>query len=338
MLPIPIPENEIARLEALCCYGILDSEPSSDMVLLTKVAAEICDCPVSTITLIDENRGCYYTKVGLDEDVKETPREISLCGHVVFHQQTMIISDTLQDNRFNNNPRVLDDPPLRFYAGVPLINKDGYALGTLCVIDRAPKTLSLKQVKMLEMLRDVIVQRLESDYESLKRTEKLSYQATHDVLTGLVNRFEFERRLDRVFSESVTDTSEHVLCYMDLDNFKQVNDSFGHISGDYLLQEIGQLLGRHIRKRDTLARIGGDEFGLIMEHCSIKQAQRVAKNLIKTLNKTEFDIEGNNMDIGISIGITLIDTSCDNMIELLKKVDQACYSAKKEGRNRIHIS
>ncbi len=138
MLPAPIPVNEKKRLEALRSYGILDSDAYACMQPLTKIAADICDCPKSTISLIDKNRVWFYTKVGLGEETKEVPRDISVCAHVLLYQQTMIIPDTLKDNRFSDNLFVLEDLSIRFYAGVPLINKDGFILGTLCVFDQVP--------------------------------------------------------------------------------------------------------------------------------------------------------------------------------------------------------
>lgn len=338
MLAAPIPDDESDRLQALRCYEILDSKAPPCIQSMTRLAAEMCDCPVALITLIDEKRQWFFTKTGFPEEVTETSRDISFCGHVVFRKKTMHIPDTLKDICFSDNPFVLQDPPIRFYLGVPLINRDGFALGTLCVIDHVPRTISPKQIKLLEMLRDVIVQRLDNNLDLRAHTDQLNYLATHDKLTGLLNRFEFERRLDRILTESESEKSEHVLCYMDLDNFKQVNDSFGHIAGDYLLQEISKLFDQHIRNRDTLARVGGDEFALIMEHCSIKQAQNVTKKLIKALIDSEINIEGHRIDIGISIGIIPVDYECKNKIQILKRVDEACYTAKKAGRNQIHVA
>ena len=178
---------------------------------------------------------------------------------------------------------------------------------------------------------------LHEDITEAKRiSEQLSYQATHDMLTGLINRNEFERRLERVLSSSQDATAEHALCYMDLDQFKVINDTCGHIAGDELLRTLGGVLKKRIRKRDSLARLGGDEFAVLMEHCSLPQAQKVARNLIKDVGDFRFIWEGKNFSIGISIGLVPI-IQADNVTELLKRADIACYAAKDAGRNRVHV-
>ncbi len=113
--------------------------------------------------------------------------------------------------------------------------------------------------------------------------EQLSYQANHDTLTGLVNRREFERRTERLLSTIQRDNGEHALCFMDLDQFKVVNDTCGHAAGDELLRQLGSVLTVTLRHRDTLARLGGDEFGILMEHCSLDDAHRVATSLQKAI-------------------------------------------------------
>lgn len=175
------------------------------------------------------------------------------------------------------------------------------------------------------------------DISARKNSEKLSFQATHDVLTGLVNRGEFENRLKRILHTILEQDSEHALLYLDLDQFKVINDTCGHIAGDELLRQLGSLLSKGIRKRDTVARLGGDEFGVLMEHCSLKQAKRVANKLKRIIDQFRFLWEEKQFNIGVSIGLVVIDKTSGNFIDLLKRADAACYAAKEQGRNRIHI-
>ncbi len=167
--------------------------------------------------------------------------------------------------------------------------------------------------------------------------QKLSYQASHDELTGLVNRREFEIRLGRAVSESGQDKIEHVLCFMDLDQFKVVNDTCGHSAGDELLRQISVGFLAMVRKSDTLARLGGDEFGILMEHCSPEHGQRVADLILKAAMDFQFNWEGRNFKIGISIGLVAITEETVSLEELMKRADAACYMAKDLGRNRVHI-
>ncbi len=168
-------------------------------------------------------------------------------------------------------------------------------------------------------------------------SEQLSFQASHDALTGLVNRREFEQRAERLLSTIRQDKSEHALCYMDLDQFKVVNDTCGHIAGDELLRQVSSLLEQTVRHRDTLARLGGDEFGVLMEHCTLDHAHRVATTLQKVVQDFQFSWEEHTFRIGVSIGLVAITESMLNLAELLKQADAACYMAKDNGRNRIHV-
>ena len=168
-------------------------------------------------------------------------------------------------------------------------------------------------------------------------SEKLTYQATHDALTGLVNRGEFEQRLRRLIEIAREQHTEHALCYLDLDQFKIVNDTCGHVAGDELLRQLGLLLPEHVRKGDTLARLGGDEFGVLMEGCSLSQATRVANVLLDAIRGFQFHWEDKTFNLGVSIGVVPINEVSESITAVLSTADSACYAAKDEGRNRIHV-
>ena len=173
--------------------------------------------------------------------------------------------------------------------------------------------------------------------EARRLAHEITHQASHDALTGLVNRREFEIRLRRVLETTRVDNSEHALCYLDLDQFKVVNDTCGHVAGDELLRQLAELLKGYIRKRDTLARLGGDEFGVLMEHCSLEQAKRVAHALHKAVERFRFVWEDKSFNIGVSIGLVPINSASDGIAGVLSAADTACYAAKDSGRNRINI-
>ncbi len=166
--------------------------------------------------------------------------------------------------------------------------------------------------------------------------EKLSYQASHDALTGLINRFEFEKRTQRLLATIMHDKSEHAMCFLDLDQFKVINDTCGHVAGDELLRQLGRLLQNTVRDRDTLARLGGDEFGVLMEHCPLEQANRVAGAMLKAIQEYQFFWEGEVYRIGASLGLVAIIEATGSFTELFKQADVACYLAKDLGRNRIY--
>jgi diguanylate cyclase (GGDEF)-like protein/PAS domain S-box-containing protein len=167
-------------------------------------------------------------------------------------------------------------------------------------------------------------------------TKQLAYQAVHDPLTGLSNRREFERRLKRVLSSCGADQS-HVLLYLDLDEFKIVNDTCGHVAGDEVLRRVSSLLRSGIRVRDTLARLGGDEFGILFEHCSKERGLLIALSLVSTIQDFRFVWEDKSFNIGMSIGLVPISQGDNNLSSILNAADSACYSAKKKGHNRVQI-
>ncbi|MEJ2141234.1 MAG: EAL domain-containing protein [Gammaproteobacteria bacterium] len=166
---------------------------------------------------------------------------------------------------------------------------------------------------------------------------KLNYLATHDSLTSLINRHEFEARLSQLIDESKIDNTQHALCYLDLDQFKIVNDTCGHIAGDELLRQISTLLKSHIRQGDTLGRLGGDEFGVLFPHCNQEKVLQLSEDLRKTIEDFRFSWEGKNFTIGVSIGVVPIDKMTESLHSVLSAADAACYLAKDSGRNRIHV-
>jgi diguanylate cyclase (GGDEF)-like protein/PAS domain S-box-containing protein len=173
--------------------------------------------------------------------------------------------------------------------------------------------------------------------ERHKLSQKLSYQASHDGLTGLINRHEFERRTQQLLDTVIDDDALHVMCYLDLDQFKIINDSCGHLAGDTLLKNISSLLNLKIRKGDILARLGGDEFGILMTHCSIEQAKKIADSVRQLIQDFNFVWQEKTYAIGVSIGIVTIDKNTDSITTIMGTVDAACYAAKDAGRNRIVV-
>ncbi len=168
-------------------------------------------------------------------------------------------------------------------------------------------------------------------------THRLSYQASHDSLTGLINRHEFEARLELALESARHESIEHVLCYMDLDRFKVVNDTCGHVAGDELLKQLATRMRASIREADILARLGGDEFGLLLEGCHLEQACGVVNNLLQMVSEFRFVWADKAFDVGISIGLAPISAQSGNITDVLSAADSACYIAKDQGRNRLHV-
>ncbi len=173
--------------------------------------------------------------------------------------------------------------------------------------------------------------------ETHRLSQQLSHQARHDALTDLLNRREFERQLARLLDSARDGRVEHALCYLDLDQFKVINDTCGHLAGDELLRQLGATLRAQVRRADVLARLGGDEFGVLLEDCSLDEAQRVASVLRSAVEEFRFSWEDKSFRVGVSIGLVPVTAASGTEADLLSAADAACYAAKDQGRNRIHL-
>ena len=191
---VPLPENEKKRLEVLWHYEVLDSMPEEVFDDLTELAATICEAPIALISLVDEKRQWFKSKIGIS--ATETSRDVSFCSHAIMQEGLFIIPDATKDERFANNPLVTSDPHIRFYAGSPLITPDGYPLGTLCIIDKVPHTLREDQKRALRILSRVVMTQLELRHRS---RELARAKEEHAKMSQAME--EFRAELTRVRSQ-----------------------------------------------------------------------------------------------------------------------------------------
>ena len=204
------------------------------------------------------------------------------------------------------------------------IRKDG---SVLWVHQRISQEPDASESRLLVVCRDITQRR---DLE-----DQLVHQAAHDSLTNLINRREFETRMHHLLSSPIQ--GEHVLCYLDLDQFKVINDTCGHIAGDELLRQVAGLLVKKVRSRDTLARLGGDEFAVLMEHCPLDQAEHFANRIREAIEGFHFQWGNRRFNIGVSIGVVPILENDINLNEIMSYADSACYTAKERGRNQVYV-
>jgi len=205
-----------------------------------------------------------------------------------------------------------DDKLVSIEASIaPMKNTDGDLIGAVIVIQDVSHTRRL--------------------------TRQLSYHASHDLLTGLYNRRKFEEVLEEILINVREEERHHSLLYLDLDNFKIVNDTCGHVAGDELLKQLPTLLNDVLRSGDIVARLGGDEFGIILENCGVQQAATIADKVRETIKNYRFIWDDATFEIGVSIGVIGIDADNCNMSQVMSSADIACYAAKDSGRNRIHV-
>ncbi|KPK37203.1 MAG: hypothetical protein AMJ69_12270, partial [Gammaproteobacteria bacterium SG8_47] len=218
---------------------------------------------------------------------------------------------------------------LRLSEDLALLSQDGESIYDIELSVSPIHDRSGTIIGTVLVLRDVTELRV--------MARELSYQATHDALSGLINRREFETRLGKALHGAHERNRSHALCYLDLDQFKVVNDTCGHVAGDEMLKQIAQLLLRCVRDSDTVARLGGDEFGILIHDCALEQAKLVAEKLRSSLKEYHFPWDENVFETGASIGLVPIDARSGNLTEVLSAADSACYIAKENGRNRVHV-
>lgn len=450
------PPNEAERLADLYAYEALDTAADAILDGLTRLATELLGVPIALVSLVDAERQWFKSRQGLP--VSETPRSISFCGHVVAEGADLLVADATRDPRFADNPLVVGEPRIRFYAGVALRSPRGHDLGTFCVIDHRPRDLSPSERRQLASLAElamgqldalrqrVVVQRvvdavpgmlgywdrhqlcqfanaayhtwfgvepeallgrpladllgpiypLNKPYiEAALRGDEQMFEreipdprggparhsqahyvpdasrhgvngfavmvtdisvgkrlqqdlrnaqtraeslARHDTLTGLPNRVSIDEQLDRLIVHAQRYGRRFAVLYLDLDGFKFVNDTMGHAAGDDVLREVAQRLLGRTRKSDTVGRLGGDEFIVVLpEFDDEGHVQLVAQKLLATVTTPPIMAAGRASGVSLSIGIATFPNDGSAIAPLLAAADAALYEAKRLGKNRFAI-
>ena len=309
------PQDEFCRLETLRSLDILDTDSEERFDRLTRLATRLFDVPIALVSLVDENRQWFKSRSGLE--ALETPRDISFCGHSILGDDVFVVEDTLQDVRFADNPLVTGPPDIRFYAGCPLKSVEGYKLGTLCLIDTKPRTLT------------------EDDFASLRDLAGMAEQelavvqlATLDELTGISNRRGFEVLAQKALNVCERNKSRAVLVFIDLDGFKQINDQFGHCEGDKALQVFSESMRATWRDSDIFARLGGDEFVVLLTDSTLERASKSITRLREFIAQSNAS-EDRGYSIGFSEGIVEVTPERGMTVaELIEKADTQMYQAK----------
>ncbi len=328
----PVPENEAQRLEALRAYDVLDSEPELEFDALTRVAAHALGTPIAVVAMMDSDRLWFKSKLGLD--VPQLDRQIAFCAHAIMTpREPLVVPDLLADPRFAGNPLVAGAPHIRFYAGAPIVDPAGHALGTIAVIDAQPREFSDAQRDALTDLSTMVMTAL----QGRRRALDLERLALTDHLTGISNRAQFDKAIAAELRHAMrTGEAFTVLC-MDLDGFKDVNDGFGHAAGDEVLCEVAKRLGQQVRLGDVLARMGGDEFAVVMRHGGEDDATVLAQRIAKAVQAPITLSTGDTVGVGVSVGMASYTDAVPSVQALLAQADQALYQAKRYNERRWNM-
>ncbi len=311
------PDNEVDRLDTLRALHLLDTAPEERFDRLTRVAKRLFNVPIALVSLVDVNRQWFKSCQGLP--TRETPREISFCGHAILGSDVFIVNDTLLDYRFCDNPLVVNEPKIRFYAGVPLRVSKGITLGTLCLIDHNPRVMNSEDQSLLCDLGRMAEQELAA-----------ARLATIDDLTQILNRRGFMAVGSHTLKLCQRLQQQAALLLFDLDGFKAINDQYGHAAGDRALITFADILKDTFRDADVIGRLGGDEFVALLSQVDATEIEQILKRLDRNLadDNTKATWE---YTLAYSVGTAAYKVGRSHTLaDLLQVADQQMYAHKRQ--------
>ncbi len=302
-----------------------DSLDESFDAIITLLAAAV-DMPIALFTVVEKDRQFFKVRVGLDES--ETPRDVSFCGHAILDENALlVVNNAAVDERFSDNPLVIGPPKVMFYAGATVQANGDIPLGTVCLIDHEPRVLSDVELKHLQNARHLMEEAIE-----------LRMQLRRDHLTGLYNRRYFDEQYEQEWRRAKRKVSPLAVIMIDVDNFKQFNDRYGHQAGDDALCDIGEVLRNSVnRGGDLIARYGGEEFAAVLPDATAEGVEEVINTLIGRIAGLKIPHQDSAAGVlTISAGACLAGTAAELSIgahAMLDIADEALYAAKDGGRN-----
>ncbi|CAI8716073.1 Diguanylate cyclase [Pseudomonas sp. IT-P2] len=310
------PANEAVRVQVLQDLKLLDSAPEERFDRLTRLAKRLFNVPIALVTLVDKDRQWFKSCVGLG--VTETPRDVSFCAHAILQDELLLVPDAREDERFHDNPLVIGDPNIRFYAGYPLTVPNGNKMGTLCLIDTRPRDLDEEERALLR------------DLAGMAEQELMAVQmASMDELTLLSNRRGFKMLAQHALDACARLERPATLLFFDLNDFKQINDLYGHAEGDSALKTFADVLRIAFRESDVVGRLGGDEFVALLTGSSHVETTAIMARLKEILEERNATLH-RGYAIRFSVGqIEYNPQRHDTVDKLLADADEAMYAHKQ---------
>jgi len=312
----PDPIDEAIRLKNLHSLKLLDTPAEERFDRLTRLAKSFFDVPMALVTLVDKQR--VWSKSGIDDGEREVAREMSICSQAILGKHdVLIINDATKDNRFAHMPYVTGEPHIRFYAGVPLTYLDGSKIGTFCILDTKPRTLSEEELEHLKSLAEIA-----------QRELIVTQLATLDDLTGIPNRRGFTALAKKSLQLCHRQDMPASLVFFDINKFKSINDTYGHAEGDRALVAFAQQMRFTFRDSDVFARLGGDEFVVLLPNTHVVSAEDLIQRLRGAIDA--YNRKANRgYNISFSSGIVSVDTDQPQSINvLLDRADAVMYQQK----------
>jgi diguanylate cyclase (GGDEF)-like protein len=316
MLAAARPSNENQRIEALHALQLLGSAREERFDRLTRLAKRLFNVPMAIVTLVDSDN--VFSKSCAGTDSVTVPRDSSFCAHAILGEDILVVPDATQDLRFHDSPLVTGDPCVRFYAGCPLTMPGGCRLGTLCLLDSAPRQLDAEDCKLLRDLAAMV----EQEMAALQL-------ATMDAMTMLSNRRGFEVLGQQAINVCQRLAKPASLLFFDLNYFKKINDTYGHAEGDRALTVFAEILRSIFRNSDLIGRLGGDEFAALLINSDASETMAAVQRLQDAVDVRNVQ-DRRGYDICFSVGQVNLDLARHHAIgDMLAEGDMAMYRDKQ---------
>jgi diguanylate cyclase (GGDEF)-like protein len=319
--PLPLPAHEDDRLRVLESYKVLDTPPEDAFDAITRLAVRIVGAPIALISLIDGHRQWIKSRYGFE--FVQGPREASFCTHAILRDEVMVVPDALRDPRFAESPLVRGDAKIRFYAGAPLRTPAGHNIGTLCILDRSPGTLTAGQLASLEDLARLVVEMLE-----------LRHLSGIDPLTGAHNRRQFGDLAGRELRRAQRHGSPVSVLAIDVDHLRAINDAHGRDTGDRVLRELVRYLGVTLREQDLVARVGGEEFAVLLPETDATEAAELAARIATGIGGLVVARPGAEIRFGVTMGVAAARPDDDGVEPVIRRAEDDLYEARLNARAR----
>jgi diguanylate cyclase (GGDEF)-like protein len=339
MTAAPMPPDEARRVRALHELGVLFTPAEERFDRITRLAARFLRVPMALVSLVDSRVQWFKAAHGVR--ATETPRAISFCTYAILGDDTFVVPDALEDARFRDSPLVTGEPFIRFYAGHPLRLADGSKVGTLCVMDTRPRQLDETDLETLRYLagwvQDELQYKILSEGQAalIGERDELRRRAMLDPLTHAWNRDAILEVLERELARAARDGSALSVIMADVDHFKDVNDSFGHPTGDRVLLGVAGNLRAAVRPYDAVGRLGGEEFLVVLPQCASAAALAIAERMRGKVEAERFEASEGVVRATLSLGVATTAAPPSDAAALIEAADRALYRAKGEGRNRV---
>lgn len=313
--------DEAARLRALMRYAILDTPEEPQFERIVSLVRQTLGVPICAVTFIDTDRQWIKAKCGIEGN--EVPRSDSFCSYAIKQRGSFIVEDATRHPLFADNPFVNGPPFVRSYLGIPLRTPEGYQVGSLCAIDTKPRRFS--EIEIVTGFAELVIEQLE-----------WRLIASTDLLTGLRTRRDWVQQTRREIALAHRHGRPMSVALLDIDHFKRINDTHGHVTGDRMLEKLSQIMGDKLRSTDIVGRVGGEEFAVTLPESDCAASFNALDQLRASVEQAQTELQdGSTVGCTISIGVAGLTQGEDTVDTLYDRADRALYASKAAGRNKV---